>query len=230
MLRRHGGASFMAGAYVFPGGKLEGHDQSFPSNLLDEGGTDDAGLKVAAIRETFEECGVLLALDRNGRHPTSAELESMGAEAARARLNDRSDPWDWSEWVARHQLTLQAHELGFQSWWITPAVEPKRFDTRFYAAAVPAEQDARHDNVETTHSAWIRPSDAIAIADRGDALIVPPTRKNLEALLPFDTALDVVAAAQGSPDPIPIMPVLERRDDGIYVTHESFDPVWAREQ
>jgi 8-oxo-dGTP pyrophosphatase MutT (NUDIX family) len=229
MLRRHSEASFMAEAYVFPGGRLEPSDESFPPDLLDEPGTEHVALKVAAIRETFEECGVLLALDRAGRYPTSADLDAMGAATARARLNDRTDGWNWSEWVAENGLTLQVHELGFQSWWITPAAEPKRFDTRFFVAAVPLEQDARHDDIETTHSAWIRPAAALIAAERRDAWIVPPTQKNLQALLAFETAAAAVAVARATPDPDPIMPVMERRPDGMYVTHESFEPIWGRE-
>lgn len=227
MVRRHAGASFMAGAYVFPGGKLEPADISFPRELLDDPATDDAELKVAAIRETFEECGVLLAHTRAGRFPTSTELEAMGSEEARARLNDRSDDWDWSEWVAANNLTLQVDRLGFLSWWITPKQEPRRFDTRFYVAAVPAEQDARHDDLETTHSAWIRPADALAVADRREALVFPPTRRNLQSLLGFGTAEEAVAAARESADPAPIMPVLEFREDGVFVVHESFGALQA---
>lgn len=229
MLRRHSGASFMAKAYVFPGGALEPNDESFPPNLLDDPGTEHVALKVAAIRETFEECGVLLALDEAGSHPTSAGLAAMGAAEARARLNARHDDWDWSQWVAENGLTLQVHELGFQSWWITPAAEPKRFDTRFFVAAIPPEQDARHDDIETTHSAWIRPAAALVAAERREAWIVPPTQRNLQALLAFESAEAAVAAARATPDPDPIMPVMERRSDGVYVTHESFEPMWGRE-
>lgn len=219
----------MADAYVFPGGSLEPMDESFPPHLVDRVDAPDLDLRVAAIRETFEECGVLLATDSDGRHPTAARLRSMGADEARGRLNDLGDDWDWSEWVAHHDLTLEVSKLGFQARWITPVVEPRRFDTRFYVAAVPREQDARHDGVEATDSAWIRPEAAMAAAHRREALIVPPTLKNLEALLGFGTAEELVAAAHASPDPTPIMPTMVFREDGVWVTHESFEPMWGRE-
>lgn len=227
MVRRHAGASFMAGAYVFPGGKLEASDIAFPPVLLDDPSTGDLALKVAAVRETFEECGVLLAHTSSGRFPTSTELVAMESARARDRLNDRSDDWDWSEWIGTNGLTLQVARFGFLSWWITPKQEPRRFDTRFYVAAVPVEQDARHDDMETTHSAWIRPADALAIADRREALVFPPTRRNLQSLLEFDTADEAVAAIRESIDPSPIMPDLVVREDGVFVIHESFGALQA---
>jgi 8-oxo-dGTP pyrophosphatase MutT (NUDIX family) len=228
MLRRHAGASFMAGAWVFPGGRLEPTDSTVPTHLVDDPSAADLALRIAAVRETFEESGVLLGRLPDGRHPSPTDLAEMGAEAARARLNDRGDAWDWAEWLDAHDVVLEAGSLGFTSWWITPEAEPKRFDTRFYVAAVPAEQDARHDDIETSHSVWVTPADALAAADRGEALVVPPTRKNLEALLRFRSAAAAIDHARGTPDPDPILPVVERRGDEVWVTHPSLGSLRIR--
>ncbi len=228
MLRRHAASSFMAGAWVFPGGKLEAGDSTLPTDLVDDPHTPDLALRVAAIRETFEECGILLGRLPGGGHPSIDDLLAMDGEGARRRLNDREDQWDWAPWLASHGIVLEVASLGFASWWITPEGEPRRFDTRFYLAAVPEEQDARHDDVETTGSVWITPAEAIAAADRGDALVVPPTRKNLEELLGFTSARAAIDHAHGTPDPIPILPVIERREDGIWARHPDIGELRVR--
>ncbi|NND84504.1 MAG: NUDIX domain-containing protein [Acidimicrobiia bacterium] len=228
MLRRHAGASFMAGAWVFPGGKLESFDAAIPHDLVDDPDAPDLALRVAAARETFEEAGILLGRLPDGRHPTVDDLIAMDSEAARDRLNDRDDQWDWSEWLEAHGVVLEIGALGFASWWITPEAEPKRFDTRFYLAAVPPEQDARHDDVETSHSVWTTPAAALAAAQRGEAMVVPPTRKNLEALLSFPSVDAAIDHARSTPDPEPILPVVERRGDETWVTHPSMGELRIR--
>lgn len=219
MLRRHAGASFMAGAWVFPGGKLEEADGRIPGHLVDDPAAPDLAVRVAAVRETFEEAGVLLGRLPDGRHPTIADLDAMGAARAQARLNDRADAWDWSVWLDDHDLVLEVGALGFASWWITPEAEPKRFDTRFYVAAVPPEQDARHDDVEASHSMWTTPEAALEASRRGDALVVPPTRRNLEELAAFGSARAAIDHARTTPDPTPILPVVEERGTQTWVTH-----------
>lgn len=228
MLRRHAAASFMAGAWVFPGGVLEPGDATLPGHLVDDPHVADLPLRVAAVRETFEEAGVLLGRLPDGTRPTIDDLAAMDADRARHRLNDRGDPWDWGEWLEAHDVVLEVTALGFASWWITPDAEPRRYDTRFYLAEVPPAQDARHDDVETTASIWTTPADAIAAADRGDAFVLPPTRVNLGALLAFDTAHEAIRHAKDTPDPRPITPTMESRDDGTWVTHPSFGELRVR--
>jgi 8-oxo-dGTP pyrophosphatase MutT (NUDIX family) len=173
MVVRHHKIDFASGALVFPGGKVD------PEDLLLAGGDGDKAARVAAIRETYEECGVLLARSRDGRglalgadrRPFHERLEAEGLEPA------------------AEALTLFAH-------WITPPILPKRFDTRFYIIEAPADQTAAHDGGEAVDSVWIEPARALAEAAAGKRTLVLATRLNLELLGQSATASAAIAAAR----------------------------------
>lgn len=223
--RRGAGASFMAGAYVFPGGVVDDTDRGMPPELVDEPGADLLAQRVAAVRELFEEAGVLLAT-RDGALVDGGFVTGPTTTAVRRRLHDRADPFDWRPWLAEQGLVLATGPLVLASRWVTPVVEPKRFDTWFFVVEAPTVQDADHDDVEMTDSLWARPADALAAAEAGDVFMVPPTRRNLAALVGFDRAGDAVAAAGGPGAAEPILPVIRRDDDGsVWVTHPTFEPI-----
>jgi 8-oxo-dGTP pyrophosphatase MutT (NUDIX family) len=202
MLRRTNAAAFAGGMYVFPGGRVDPAD-----------GEGDDAFVVAAIRECYEECGVLLAVDADGRmvddgHPVLAHRHGVhdGSVDIRALAED-------------HGLRLLTDALPWVSHWITPKGETtRRFDTRFFVAASPTGQSSHHDDNETVASMWVRPADALDRYEAGELQLMPPTIANLRFL--GDHA-DVVAAmaaswAMGTPPCIlPKLKVVDGRMVGI---------------
>lgn len=219
--RRGAGAAFMAGAHVFPGGVVDPRDREMPPSLVDDSALPRLAERVAALREAFEEAGILLAT-RASRPLDGTDLAAPDAIALRRRLHDRHDDADWRPWLAEGGLRLGVSSLALANRWVTPEAEPRRFDTWFFRAVCPLGQLAEHDSVEMVSSAWVRPSDALAAAARGEALVVTPTRRNLEDLVGFATAADAVADAHARGSDEPILPVLHRDGDRAWVTHPSF--------
>jgi 8-oxo-dGTP pyrophosphatase MutT (NUDIX family) len=148
MLRRTKAAAFAGGMYVFPGGKVEEAD-----------GDGDDGYAIAAIRECYEEAGVLLATDAGGR------MVADGHPALSYRQAVYDGTIDLRQLCAQHGLTPALDRLVWISHWITPVGEaPRRFDTRFFVAAAPPDQSSHHDDNETIASAWVRP-DALVVTN-----------------------------------------------------------------
>jgi len=200
-LRRVSSMAFAPGAYVFPGGSVDPRDG--------EQTTDWAGpapqewgaafkasptlaqeLVCAAVRETFEESLVLLA----GATADSVVDDTRGADWERDRqsLLDRS--LSFAEFLSRRGLVLRSDLLRPWAHWITPAIEPKRYDTRFFVAAIPSGQRAGDVSTEADRVAWMRPVDALAQAKRGEMLMLPPTLATLEDLAAYETVAQVLAA------------------------------------
>jgi 8-oxo-dGTP pyrophosphatase MutT (NUDIX family) len=233
LLERHIESDFAGGAFVFPGGKVDDADRHLDGarwvgRPLSEwrgplGVTEDAdalGLLVAAVRETFEEAGVLLAFREDGTPLDADDLTRPSFATARRRLAERGRPWDWRGWLEDEALTLDLGALALWSWWVTPTTSPKRFDTRFFVARLPAGQVARHDTVETTAVRWMRPADALAEQARGDVVVIFPTRHNLTALAAFATAEDAWnAAVAGEVDQRRIQPTLVEVEGRAMVQH-----------
>jgi 8-oxo-dGTP pyrophosphatase MutT (NUDIX family) len=204
MVRRHDKAGFMAGAYVFPGGTLDGADASPSMSKRIAGrdpreaarvlGEDDGeralALHVAALRETFEEAGVLLA---DGVDPASLD-------EARQRL--LAEEISFEALVAELDVTPRADALTPLSRWVTPEVEPRRYDARFFLALAPRTQQAAHDRIEVTAGAWLVPADALARGARAEIQLPPPTLRTLEGLARFDRAEDAIAHAASRPPPL----------------------------
>src|SRR5690348_11925547 len=161
MVRRHIQSDFAPDVFVFPGGTVKPDDQSLESSM--DPATPQAGLtalgtgfRAAAIRECFEEAGVLLA-SRNGQPLdfTGAEAEPFASYRAQLQRKEIS----LNEIVAREGLTLATDALLHWAHWITPEAWPKRFDTHFFLAEAPQGQLAAHDDLETTESVWIARSE-----------------------------------------------------------------------
>ena len=206
MLRRKPTMAFAAGAYVFPGGSVDARDSegdigwAGPSPAewgRSFGVSADLGreLVCAAVRETFEESGVLLA----GPEPDSVVADTRGEdwEADRRALIDHT--LSLAEMLDRRGLVLRSDLLGAWALWITPEVEPKRFDTKFFVAALPAGQRARDVGGEADQVAWLRPADALAAARRKEIYLMPPTATTLAEL---DGHADADAALSAAPDRI----------------------------
>ena len=189
MLRRRSSMAFAPGAYVFPGGSVDaadgdedvawaGPDAAEWARLLDAPPALARALVCAAVRETFEESGVLLAgPDRATMLPRTGD---EGWEADRRALLAGS--LSLAELLRRRGLVLRSDLLRPWSRWITPVTEERRFDTRFFAAALPGGQHARDVSGEADETAWLEPGEALAAAGRGEIALWPPTAVTLGEL------------------------------------------------
>lgn len=197
MVVRHQQIDFASGALVFPGGKLAvgDHDPAAQARCSGVEGlnADEIALRIAAIREAFEECGVLLARPQAGAgFVEPARVAELGPRYRRAL--DKGEI-GIAAMLDAESLILACETLVPFAHWTTPTFMPKRFDTRFYLAAAPAEQVLLHDGGEAVDSVWIRPQDALAQADAGTRTLVPATRLNVEKLGRSTTVADAIAAA-----------------------------------
>jgi 8-oxo-dGTP pyrophosphatase MutT (NUDIX family) len=183
MVVRHQQSDVHAGALVFPGGRVDPEDYDLaadPALFSVPSGSDRfaGALRVAAVRETFEECGVLLAREAGGQALISgARLRDVEA-AHRAALirGDRS----FGAMLAAENLVLAPDNLVYFAHWVTPERSVKRFDTHFFLASAPADQAALHDGVEAVDSVWIRPATALEGARAGTYDLRFPTQMNLQ--------------------------------------------------
>ena len=215
MIRRTQAAAFMGGAHVFPGGGVdagdasaelaahcEGLDDAEASRLL---GVERGGLAywTAALRECFEEAGLLLAHDAEGRYADLNDAERLQV-FAQWRESVRAGRATLADLCREHGLRLAAGRLAYYSHWITQPGRPRRYDTRFFVAEAPSAQTASHDNSETVDHLWIQPGEALARHQRGEIQLVFPTIKTLESIAGFDTAAALLAFAR-SPRKMPTM-------------------------
>ena len=176
--------------FVFPGGKIDDDDSSQEIADLCEGITDkEASLKlglasgglaywVACIRECFEEVGILLARKRNGDDLDLDVQEKEKYKNYRERL--LKNEINLYEILKKEDLILTTSNLAPFSHWITPEIEERRFDTRFFIAYLPENQTGEHDGSELTHSLWINPNIALEKAFKGELQMIMPTIKNLQ--------------------------------------------------
>ena len=205
MVVRHREIEFAGGALVFPGGRVEEADGTLA------GGDPLGAFRIAGIRETFEECGVLLARPRGGAEMVGAERLLAAADRHHAALGrgERSLP----EVLAAEGLEPATDALAHWAHWVTPASRSKRFDTHFFLAEAPRDQLAVHDGTESVESVWIAPARAVVEADAGHRRLVFATRKNLEKLARYATVADAVAAAR-SAAVVRVQPEMVRAAEG----------------
>ena len=192
-MRRHAKATF-GGAYVFPGGVVDATDHTIDRQYVDisPGDADrildldgeGLGYYVAAVRELFEESGVLMA--------THLDCDD---DLDEARLALNSGTLEWNRFVAGNRLKLACSSLRYFSHWITPDVIPKRFSTRFFLARMPDEQEACHDDGELTDAIWTTAEGALSAASDGKLSLHFPTIKTIEQLARFPTVDDLEAWA-----------------------------------
>lgn len=186
MVRRGQTAAFMARAMVFPGGKVDASDAAIQrTDLTAEAAGERLGLDphcalafcVAAARETFEEAGVLLARGPHGPVDTTAARWAEHRDA----LNEKR--CTFNEILEAEDLVLTLSALTPHAWWVTPTIEPRRFDTRFFRAQIPPGQVPIHDAKETTAGAWLTPKAALDGYAAGTLELAPPTLRILLDLL-----------------------------------------------
>jgi 8-oxo-dGTP pyrophosphatase MutT (NUDIX family) len=198
MVRRHVRSEFVPDVYVFPGGSVKPGDretEAAPGLCAPPAGdhlgetTLGAGLRAAAIRELFEEAGVLLA-EQDGRMLAVASDHAARFAGHRRRL--QQNEMTLAEIARAEGLALATDRLTYFAHWITPNPMPKRFDTFFFIATAPEEQQAAHDQLETTAGTWIAPAEALARYEQGGFPLVFATIRQLEALSAFPS----IAAAE----------------------------------
>ncbi len=186
MVVRHHKIDFASGALVFPGGAVDPGDHEIARTF--DVAPIDAAFRVAALRETFEECGVLLARARG----SSATLDAAGLAEIAARSTGRP----FGETIRAEGLGLALDALVPFAHWITPPILPKRFDARFYIAAAPGDQIAIHDGAESVDSVWIHPARALEAADAGRYTLVFATKLNLRMLAASRDVAEALDAAR----------------------------------
>jgi 8-oxo-dGTP pyrophosphatase MutT (NUDIX family) len=198
MLRRNPESVFAGGAYVFPGGAVDPDDRALG---------DHHRFWVAAVRETFEEAGVLLARRASDGDAVDASRDVM-ARLADDRLRLLSGTESFAAVLDSHDARVDLDALVPFARWITPAPSPRRFDTWFFAAAAPHGHAYEHDDFEAVASEWIRPADALARARSRDLELIYPTVRTLLVMARYASASDFLADARARwerPDPLRVM-------------------------
>ena len=198
MMKRNIAGAF-AGLYVFPGGKINesdhfvserviGIDDELASKMLNiqAGGTS---YWIGSLRECFEEAGILLAQNANGEDVDINESAEKYQEF-RNLLNKGDDVL--MQMCEQMNLTLDLGKIAYSAHWITPQVEKRRFNTRFFVAVVPPTQTADHDGQELVDSLWISPAKALELGKKGEIQLILPTISNLQDLACFDTCSELL--------------------------------------
>ncbi|HLZ00515.1 MAG TPA: NUDIX hydrolase [Bradyrhizobium sp.] len=216
MMVRHYEIDFNSGALVFPGGSVDKSDKEIiarPELYSGGEGLDAAALsfRIAAIRETFEESGILLARLKGTKALVDAQHASEIEASHRADLNDRKITF--LDVLTGNGLSLALDELVPYAHWITPEGMPKRFDTWFFLAAAPPDQLGAHDGRESTDSIWVSPREALDGGKTGRFKLPFPTTRNLIRLGKHGKVGDALADSRGR-DIVTVMPVMTRLNGG----------------
>jgi len=228
MLKRNLNSDFVGGAYVFPGGAVDPADREVDLEPVCEGRSDveasrrlgipAGGLAfwVAAIRESFEEAGVLLAYDDSDR---IVDLDdSAGVDRwAEHRIAVDNGERQLIDVCHSEGLRLAVDAMHYFGHWITPEGAPRRYDTRFFLAAAPTNQTPLHDDHEVIANEWLRPADGLARVESGELTMMPPTMASLRAVARFTTAADALAAATEITDVPTILPQVIATEGGVRI-------------
>jgi glyoxylase-like metal-dependent hydrolase (beta-lactamase superfamily II)/8-oxo-dGTP pyrophosphatase MutT (NUDIX family) len=240
-LQRNPGAAHFGGAYVFPGGTLEAGDRdaqllqrvqglsaheadrrlNLPENAL--------SYWVAALRECYEEAGILLAVDRSGATLAASRL---GALAARREALNRRE-LSFKDFLQQEDLYIPAGEMVYFAHWITPAARPRRFDTRFFLTPAPLDQQVQHDNTETVASRWMSANEVLQRVRNNEIKMVSATQIIVSGLRKFDSPHSAVSQLRAVPH-VPMNrpcqaqgregPKLFRNGDAPYAEIHWIDP------
>jgi 8-oxo-dGTP pyrophosphatase MutT (NUDIX family) len=209
MVKRHHQIDFAAGAIVFPGGKTHAgdHDPKWEFRTMGWGEAlpHKRPLRVAAIREAYEEAGILLA-----RHQDGSPFRGDDRAAA-ARDDIGHDRRPFLDLIEELDLYLDFEALTVFARWITPEFSPRRFDTWFYVAHAPADQLAACDGSETVDAEWIQPAEALRLGETGERTVIFPTRMNLQLLDEAKSAEDAIVQAQAR-ELVTVLPVVREKD------------------
>ncbi|MFI8368664.1 NUDIX hydrolase [Streptomyces sp. NPDC085460] len=234
MLRRRTSMAFAGGAYAYPGGGVDPRDEQpvrWAGPALEEWaerlGLDDPAqaqaVVCAAVRETFEEAGVLLA----GETPDTVVGDTTGEDWERDRAALVARELSFADFLDRRGLALRSDLLGAWARWITPEFEQRRYDTWFFVAVLPAGQRTRDVSGEADRTVWTRPADAADGYDRGELTMMPPTIATLRSLQPCGTAAEALAAA-GKQSMTPVLAHARVEGDQVVLTWPGHDEFTKR--
>lgn len=230
LLKRHEKSSFFGGNFVYPGGRVDREDGSLETCSRCKGLTPEEAHQrfggmlppdeslahwIAAIRELFEEAGVLLAYDQKGNFlhlSNPAELEKFLHYRALIQKGEMSI----CQMAQEENLLFALDQLDYYAHWITPEARPERFDTRFFLACHPEGQEATYDQKETTVGVWLTPEKALEENFKGEVVLSPPTLKTLEDLSRFKR-MDEVFNSLRNTEIRPILPVLTKISGGLVI-------------
>ena len=222
MVRRHADSGFVGGHHVFPGGVVDEADRD-PQWVEQCRGRPDP-YAIAAARELLEEAGVLLAVGRGNPARTSIDPGRITAMAKAVHSGAAS----FIDLCRESDLTLRIDDLLLWSHWITPEGEPRRYDTRFFVAVAPADQDAIHDELELTAGSWGTPSSFLEQHRAGEIQMILPTVATLHSIKDFDDTLELMRAAAARGPVTPTAPELRRENDGTVTIYIDGRPVWTQ--
>lgn len=194
LTERNGGMPVSGGAFVFPGGKVAPED-----------GEGEAAYRHAAIREAFEEAGVVLARD----------VDAAAQDRIMARYKATPAPVNYFEVLRAEGADHLMDDLIPFAHWITPVIRPHRFDTLFYMAVMPEGQVVRQDGIEAVSALWTAPEEMIELFAHDSDLLMFPTRMSLGVLAQARDVAEAIAIVRRRPL-VPILPRIEKRPDGIY--------------
>ena len=209
MMERHANTVFAGGMWVFPGGAVDHQDDARyfdgivthrddqqASQLM---GLEEGGLAyyMAAVRETFEEAGVLLALHQDETPLSITSDNESRFDTWRDRLN--AAEVDLKDILRSEALLADVGQMHYVARWITPLGSPRRFDARFFVARIPSEQVPLHDDGELVNSDWFSPREILERADSGDMVLMTPTLRMIRNLALFDSADQVIQSVSASP-------------------------------
>jgi len=214
MVQRHRDMKFMGGALVFPGGRVDAADADAAKYAT--GDSEDTAIRIAGIREVFEECGILLAREKgDGSFISDAHRHEV---ALRHRERIDKGEMTMSELAEAENLEFATEMMVPFAHWITPPGPPRRFDTWFYLARVPEDHTHAHDGNESVDSVWIKPSVALEDEAAGRREIVFPTRLNVAKLGRSKTVEEALEAARKSTI-VTVLP--EMRDGRLHIPAEA---------
>ncbi len=218
MVRRNPRSVFVGGAYVFPGGAVDPADAGPDAEACVAGRTDAAASEilgigsgglaywVAALRECFEEAGLLLAYGPDGTTVLTLDDPTTSARFSAHRADVNAGRRRFVDVCRSEGLRLAADRVHYFAHWVTPEGGPRRYDTRFFVAVAPPGQIATHDAAETVADEWVRPADALARHRVGEIELMVPTVRSLQDIGRFRTAAELVAAAAAVGAVPPVVP------------------------
>ena len=241
MLQRNHQSGFMPGMFLFPGGAIDpgdehaavvsrcqGLDDAAASAAL---GLDSGGLAywAAAIRESFEEAAVLLAYGENGELVNPGDNDRSERFAEYRRKLNAGEEDVLPQMLERERLRLATDRLTYFSHWITPVNAPRRYDTRFFAAVAPDDQEALPDNVEAIHHVWVRPAEAVERHRAGEYKMRTPTIRTVELFAQFDTTDALIAHLRALREIPAILPRLGAKGKPLLPGDPGYDAIPSAE-
>jgi len=207
MMERNAKTVFAGGMWVFPGGSVDitDHPQDFESISVHRTDLEASELMqlprgglafyVAAIREAFEEAGILLALNRAGQTPLQLVETDEKARFNRHRDRVNADSQQFLTMIDEEKLILDVGQMHYIARWITPQGPPRRFDARFFISRMPTNQEPQQDDNELVHCAWFSPEEILEKFDAGEMVLMSPTLRMIRCLAKFKSTEQVVQSA-----------------------------------